>query len=87
MTVTLKILLINPPYLTLTSLLATGHQIPLGLLWLGELIWELLGIRCARHATKVMRPNQSQRRTEKIWSRSRNLMENLQYPGDLGVSC
>ncbi|MFH1953528.1 MAG: hypothetical protein ABIL06_18160 [Pseudomonadota bacterium] len=54
MTVALKILLINPPYLTLTSLLGTGHQIPLGLLWLGELIWELLGIRCARHATKAM---------------------------------
>jgi len=34
-TVTLKILLINPPYLTLTSLLATGHQIPLGLLMVG----------------------------------------------------
>lgn len=34
-TVTLKILFINPPYLTLTSLLATGHQIPLGLLMVG----------------------------------------------------
>ncbi|MFH1953026.1 MAG: radical SAM protein [Pseudomonadota bacterium] len=35
MTVALKILLINPPYLTLTSLLGTGHQIPLGLLMVG----------------------------------------------------
>lgn len=32
---TLKILLINPPYLTLTSRLGTGHQIPLGLLMAG----------------------------------------------------
>jgi len=23
-------------------------------LWLGELIWELLGIRCTRYATKAM---------------------------------
>jgi len=32
---TLKILLISPPYLTLTSCLGTGHQIPLGLLMVG----------------------------------------------------
>ena len=31
----MRILLINPPYLTLTSLLGTGHQIPLGLLMVG----------------------------------------------------
>ena len=35
MTVALKILLINPPYLTLTSRLGIGHQIPLGLLMVG----------------------------------------------------
>jgi len=31
----MKILLINPPYLTLTSRLGTGHQIPIGLLMVG----------------------------------------------------
>ena len=31
----MRILLINPPYWTLTSLLGTGHQIPLGLLMVG----------------------------------------------------
>ena len=31
----MKILLINPPYLTLTSRLGTGHQIPVGLMMVG----------------------------------------------------
>ncbi|MBW1916274.1 MAG: cobalamin-dependent protein [Deltaproteobacteria bacterium] len=31
----MKILLINPPYLTLTSRFGTGHQIPIGLLMVG----------------------------------------------------
>ena len=31
----MKILLINPPYMTLTSRFGTGHQIPLGLLRVG----------------------------------------------------
>ena len=31
----MKILLINPPYLTLTSRLGVGHQIPIGLLMIG----------------------------------------------------
>ena len=31
----MKILLINPPYLTLTSRMGVGHQIPLGLLMVG----------------------------------------------------
>ena len=31
----MKILLINPPYLTLTSRIGVGHQIPLGLLMVG----------------------------------------------------
>lgn len=34
-TVALKILLINPPYRTLTSRFGTGHQIPIGLLMVG----------------------------------------------------
>ena len=31
----MKILLINPPYQTLTSNLGVGHQVPLGLLMIG----------------------------------------------------
>ena len=31
----MRILLINPPYLTLTSILGVGHQVPLGLLMVG----------------------------------------------------
>jgi len=31
----MKILLVNPPYQTLTSNLGVGHQIPLGLLMVG----------------------------------------------------
>ena len=31
----MRVLLINPPYQTLTSNLGTGHQIPLGLLMVG----------------------------------------------------
>ena len=31
----MKVLLINPPYVTLSSRLGTGHQIPLGLLMVG----------------------------------------------------
>ena len=32
---TMRILLINPPYVTITSRLGVGHQIPLGLLMVG----------------------------------------------------
>src|SRR5579864_1509632 len=31
----LKVLLINPPYITLTSVVGVGHQVPLGLLMVG----------------------------------------------------
>jgi len=34
-TLGMKILLINPPYQTLTSNLGVGHQVPLGLLLVG----------------------------------------------------
>ena len=32
---TTRILLINPPYVTLTSVVGVGHQMPLGLLMVG----------------------------------------------------
>ena len=31
----MRVLLINPPYLTLTSTLGVGHQVPLGILMVG----------------------------------------------------
>ena len=52
----MKILLINPPYLTLTSRFGTGHQIPMGLLMVGGPLIEaghdvrLLDAEC-RHLT------------------------------------
>ena len=32
----MKVLLVNPPYQTLTSNLGVGHQVPLGLLMIGD---------------------------------------------------
>lgn len=54
----MKILLINPPYLTLTSRLGTGHQIPLGLLMVGGPLLDaghevqLLDAECHHLSTK-----------------------------------
>src|ERR1700682_1500778 len=50
----MKVLLINPPYQTLTSNLGVGHQIPLGLLAVGGSLLdaghkvELLDAECLR---------------------------------------
>ena len=46
-----SILRMKNPFLRHQLLWTSFHT---GLLWLGEVIWELLGIRCARHATKAM---------------------------------
>jgi anaerobic magnesium-protoporphyrin IX monomethyl ester cyclase len=46
-----SILRMKNPFLRQQLLWTSFHT---GLLWLGEVIWELLGIRCARHATKAM---------------------------------
>ena len=46
-----SILRMKNPFLRQQLLWTSFHT---GLLWLGELIWELLGIRCARHAVKAM---------------------------------
>jgi anaerobic magnesium-protoporphyrin IX monomethyl ester cyclase len=53
-----KILLINPPYQTLTSNLGVGHQIPLGLLMAGGALIDaghsvqLLDAECERLSTR-----------------------------------
>ncbi len=60
MIVALKILLINPPYLTLTSRLATGHQVPLGLLMVGG------PLRDAGHEVRLLDAERQPLSCEKI---------------------
>src|SRR5437588_3736890 len=60
--VTMNVLLINPPYQTLTSNLGVGHQVPLGLLMVGGALIDaghrvrLLDAECRRlNVPAVMR--------------------------------
>jgi anaerobic magnesium-protoporphyrin IX monomethyl ester cyclase len=56
----MKILLLNPPYLTFTSILGVGHQVPLGLLAVGGALIdaghtvELLDAECRRMSLKAI---------------------------------